>query len=270
MSWNKDVSSKELFLEGLKSLRKGVLLMIIASVVGALAVGLALWLFVVWLTPLHVAVPTPQWGIVPPEATKAPEKLLEELLAQTPYVVALGIPLLVMMLVAVALAIVGLWALFVPGAKKLGRASAEFGTASTLIWIGYFWGVLVLVVAPFAGLGCIICFALARNVPAVLSATVGTLIGVFVGAVLVLIGFIGSIVLAFKLYELERDSLYLAATISLIASLVLSFGGLVPYAGPLISIVASALGFIALILLYAALGGSIARASSTTVLPVVS
>jgi hypothetical protein len=270
LSWNKDVSSKELFLEGLKSLRKGVLLMIIASVVGALAVGLALWLFVVWLTPLHVAIPTPRWGIVPPEATKAPEKLLEELLAQTPYVVALGVPLLVMMLVAVALAIVGLWALFVPGAKKLGRASAEFGTASTLIWIGYFWGVLVLVVAPFAGLACIVCFALVRNVLAVLSVTVGTLIGVFVGAVLALIGFIGSIVLAFKLYELERDSLYLAVAISSIASLVLSFGGLVPYAGPLISIAASALGFIALILLYAALGGSIARASSTTVLPVVS
>jgi hypothetical protein len=85
-----------------------------------------------------------------------------------------------------------------------------------------------------------------------------------------LIGFIGSIALAFKLYELERDSLYLAAAISLIASLVLSFGGLVPYAGPLISIAASALGFIALILLYAALGGSIARASSTTTPPALS
>lgn len=266
MSWIQDVSSKALFLEGLKSLRKGTLLMIIAGVVGILAIGLALSLFVIWLTPLHVAVPTPQWGIVPPEAMRVPE----ELLAQIPYVVAFGIPLLVMMLAATALAIVGLWAFFVPGARKLGRASAEFGTASMLIWIGYFWGALVLVVAPFAGLGCIICFALVQNVSAVLSATVGTLIGVFVGAVLALIGFIGSIVLAFKLYELERDSLYLAAAVSSIASLVLSFGGLVPYAGPLISIAASALGFIALILLYAALGGSIARASSTTALPAVS
>ena len=139
-----------------------------------------------------------------------------------------------------------------------------------LIWIGYFWGILVLVVAPFAGLGGIICFALVRNAPAVLSATVGTLIGVFVGALLTLIGFIGSIVLAFKLYKLERDSLYLAAAVSSIASLVLSFGRLVSYAGPLISIASSALGFIALILLYPALGRSIARASSTTTLPALS
>jgi len=68
-----------------------------------------------------------------------------------------------------------------------------------------------------------------------------------VGAVLTLIGFVGSILLAFKLYELERDSLYLVAVILMIASSLLSFAGLIPYVGSLISIASLVAGFVSLI-----------------------
>jgi len=84
-----------------------------------------------------------------------------------------------------------------------------------------------------------------------------------VGAVLVLIGFVGSIMLAFKLYELERDSLYLVVAILMIASLALSFAGLIPYVGSSISMT-SLVADLALILLYVALGRSIDRAVNLT------
>ena len=238
--------------------------MIIANIVSVLAIGLALWLLIAWLAPLPITIPEPQWGVTPPGATEILRGPLGELLARAPHIVALGVIVLVLVLAAGALAIVGLWALFVPGARKLGRASTELSTASTLIWIGYFWGVLVLIIALFAGLGGIVCFALIQNVPAIFSTLMGTGLGVLMGAVLVLIGFVGSIVLAFKLYELERDPLYLAAAILMIASLALSFAGLIPYVGSFISIASLVADFIALILLYAALGESIERTTSST------
>jgi len=80
----------------------------------------------------------------------------------------------------------------------------------------------------------------------------------------VLIGFVGSIVLAFKLYELERDPLYLVVAILMIASLALSFAGFILYVGPLISIASLVADFIALMLLYVALGRSIDRAAGLT------
>ncbi len=233
--------------------------MIIADVVGTLALGIALWSLIAWLIPPHTV---PQWGVGPPRAIEVPRRAPEELLAQAHYVVALGV-VLALTLAAGALALVGLWALFVPGARKLGRASPEFRTASTLIWIGYFWGVLVFVIALFAGLGCVVYLALIQS-PAVLLAVVGVGVGVLVGAALVLIGLTGSIALVYKLYKLERVSLYLAAAILLIASLVLSFAGLVPNIGTFISIASSVMGFVALILLYAALGTSIERVASST------
>jgi uncharacterized protein YybS (DUF2232 family) len=264
LSWIRDAGSRRLFLEGLRSARDGVLLMIIADIVSILAISLALWLLIAWLLPLPRAIPGLRWGVAPPGAAGVSWRPLEELLARAPYIATLGIIVLVLLLAAGALAIVGLWALFVPGARKLGRASAELSTASTLIWIGYFWGVLVLIVALFAGFGCVVCFALLQNFPAIISALVGTGAGALVGAVLAFIGFVGSILLVFKLYELERDSPYLVAVILMITSLVLSFAGLMPYVGSLISIASLVAGFVSLILLYVALGRSIDRAASLT------
>jgi len=60
--------------------------MIIANIVGALAIGLVLWSLIAWLVPSSVAIPRPRWGAAPPEATSIPRELLEELLARMSHI----------------------------------------------------------------------------------------------------------------------------------------------------------------------------------------
>jgi len=94
--------------------------MIIAHIAGTSAIGLALRPPIAWLLPSPITIPGPRWGIAPPETREISRELLEELLTRAPHIVALGALILVLVLAAGALAVVGLWALFVPGARKLG------------------------------------------------------------------------------------------------------------------------------------------------------
>jgi hypothetical protein len=130
--------------------------------------------------------------------------------------------LIIALLVSVALYLLGLWGNFVPGVRMLGELNEEFRTASTLVHLGFIWGVIL----GFFG---------------VLTAPIGIPI-LIIGAVLVLIGYIGLITLGFKLHDHEGDGLYFAAAITFIIGIVF----------PVLQII----GFI---FLYVALGRSIKR-----------
>jgi hypothetical protein len=143
-------------------------------------------------------------------------------------VLGLVIALIVLLIVGGVIALIGLWGKFIPGVEKLAVINPEFGTSRTLIKIGLFWGIILLIVGAL---------------------TLIILVGVFIiiiAAILLLIGYIGLIILGFKLNELEKNTLYLVAAILFIIGIFIG--------------VASFVGWI---LLYVALGDSIRKATGT-------
>lgn len=131
---------------------------------------------------------------------------------------------LALLIIGAVLALVGFYARFVPGVGELARARPEFGTASSLIKVGYLGGLILLVIS------------------AVLLVVLVGVVLILVGLVFLLVGHIGAAVLCFKLNDVYRSSLYLAAGILLIVSIFIPI-----------------LGFVSWILLYVALGDTIGR-----------
>lgn len=129
-----------------------------------------------------------------------------------------------LMIVGGLLALVGFYARFVPGAGELARVRPEFGTASALVKVGYLGGLIAILVGA-----------------ALLVVLIGLPLLV-VGAVLLLLGHVGAALLSFKMHDVYGNSLYLAA------------GVLV-----LLSVVFPILAFIVWVLLYVALGETIGK-----------
>ncbi len=141
-------------------------------------------------------------------------------------VLGLVIALIVLLIIGGVITLIGLWGKFIPGVEKLAAINPEFGTSRTLIKIGLFWGTILLIVG---------------------AATLIVLIGVFIiiiAAILLLIGYIGLVILGFKLNELEKNTLYLVAAILFIIGIFIGIAS-----------------FVGWILLYVALGDSIRRAT---------
>jgi uncharacterized membrane protein len=141
-------------------------------------------------------------------------------------VLGLVIALIVLLIIGGVITLIGLWGKFIPGVEKLAAINPEFGTSRTLIKIGLFWGTILLIVG---------------------AATLIVLIGVFIiiiAAILLLVGYIGLIILGFKLNELEKNTLYLVAAILFIIGIFIGIAS-----------------FVGWILLYVALGDSIRRAT---------
>jgi hypothetical protein len=205
--------------------------------------------------------PTPEY---PPQIP--PPEELERIIHALERVLPIAILILALLLATFILELIGLWGFFVPGASKVGRANPEFSTASTLIKIGYFWGYLIGIILGVVFVGLIIYSIILRSFALFILSLMGVSIGAIIVAILVLIGYIGLILLAYKFYELEKISLYLAVFILLILSLVFSFMSFIPYVG-VVSLLAGVLDFIAWILLYVALGESIRRASTAQAPP---
>ena len=261
--------ARDLYLEGLRRLRRGVLLVIIGNVVGVVAAALIFALLIVF-TPvafgasfavreeivIHPSPPTP------PRVERPLERFLEELL-KAPHVLALGVATVVLIISSLIINLVGLWRYFVPGARTLAKARVEFGTASTMIWIGYLIGYLLYLVILILGLVVVAYLALTGSLVGAMMALVGLFIGLLIAGILMLIGVIGHLILLFKLHDIEKSTLYLVAAILMIISLVGMFVSVIPYTGGLIAIATSILGFISLILQYVALGESIRRAQTT-------
>ncbi|MEM2006135.1 MAG: DUF973 family protein [Sulfolobales archaeon] len=134
---------------------------------------------------------------------------------------------LALLVIGAVIALVGFYAKFVPGVGELARARPEFGTASSLIKVGYIGGLILLVV------GAVLLIVL-----------VGVIL-ILVGLVFLLVGHIGAAILCFKLSDAYRNSLYLAAGIILVVSVIFPI-----------------LGVVSWILLYIALGDTISRLQS--------
>ncbi|MEM0326714.1 MAG: hypothetical protein QW733_06770 [Desulfurococcaceae archaeon] len=138
-----------------------------------------------------------------------------------------------MIIVAGIITLIGLWKDFLPGVDMLASVNPEFSTSRTLLKLGYFWGIILAIV----------------SVP-LLFVLVG-IVTLFISAILIFLGHIGLIILAFKLMDLEGETLYLV--IGILAILGIIF--------PILTAVA-------LILLYVALGSSIAKRQKLSTLQV--
>ncbi|MGC9181684.1 DUF973 family protein [Thermogladius sp.] len=133
--------------------------------------------------------------------------------------------MVVVVIVGAIIALVGLWGYFVPGVKKLAETNPELSTAATLIRVGLFYGLILLLIGAL-----LIVFIIGIPI-------------VFIGVILIIIGYIGLIILSFKLNDVEKNALYLAAGILFIIAIFVSLAA-----------------FVAWILLYVALGDSIKKA----------
>jgi len=135
-------------------------------------------------------------------------------------------------LVGVVVAFIAFYSYLRPGALILREADQRYSTAATLINIGYFWGLILLII----------------GIPLLLI-VIGVVL-LIIGEILLLIGKIGVIILAFNLHDAEKNTLYLVAGILFI-----------------IGIFVDLLTPIAWILMYVALGESIARHASSMPTP---
>jgi uncharacterized membrane protein len=137
------------------------------------------------------------------------------------------VPLAIFLLIGAIISLIGLWGKFIPGVKKLANVNPEFSTSSTFVNLGLFWGTLLMLIGAL---------------------TVMIVVGVFImmiSFILIILGYIGILLLCFKLNDFEKNSLYLAAGILF-----------------LIGIIFPILDFVAWILLYIALGESLRKANS--------
>ncbi|MEM0247378.1 MAG: DUF973 family protein [Desulfurococcaceae archaeon] len=200
--------SSDRLVEAYGLMRTGILCMLVAAIM--LIAGLmGLLVSFLWLVPPG----RERVGVLPS-------------IPSTVLFTAHFIAFILVLLVGAIIALIGLWGKLLPGMRVLKEVQPDFSTAETLVKLGYFWGLILLVV----------------SIPLV---SFSLIIGVFTGiiaAVLMLIGYIGLIILCFKLKELEREDLYLIAGVLLIIGIFFS-----------IAVV------IALILLYIALGNSIEK-----------
>lgn len=134
--------------------------------------------------------------------------------------------------VGAVLALVGFYSKFIPGAGNLARANPEFTTSSTLIKIGYLWGLVLTIVGV------------------VLTVFLVGIFLVLAGVILIVLGYIGVVIMCFKLNDIYRNTLYLVAGILFI-----------------IAILVPVLGAISWILLYVALGDTINKIQTATPQP---
>ena len=204
------VASKAGYVDAYRSMREGALYLIIAFLlvsVGTIAVLFSL---------------LPAFFIRPPSIWQYG---LEAALVSLAFVA-------ILVIIGGIIGLIGLWGKFVPGVRRLAGLNPEFGTSSTLIYVGLFWGLILMIIG------------------AVLLLVIVGIFVMIVAAILMILGYVGLIVLGFKLYDVERSGLYLAAGILFIV------GIFVPIAS-----------FIAWILLYVALGESIKRAEAVPAAP---
>lgn len=144
-----------------------------------------------------------------------------------------AVAIIVVLIIGAIIALIGLWGKFIPGVERLASLNPEFSTAKTLIKIGLFWGIILLIIGVVT-----------------LIILIGLII-VIIAFILISVGDIGLAILAFKHYNLEQDSLYLAIGILFLLIAVMLF----------ISGTAWFLGWLSL---YIALGDSIRRVTGAT------
>ncbi|MFN3268088.1 MAG: DUF973 family protein, partial [Zestosphaera sp.] len=140
----------------------------------------------------------------------------------------------ILIIIGGIIALIGLFSRFIPGVRDLANANPKFSTASTLIRIGYIWGLILLIIGLILAIFII-------GIPILL-----------VGAILLLIGLIGTIVLCFKLKDVYQNSLYLVAGIFFILYIFITMSRI-------LSVFTAIPEIIGWILIYIALGDTIRK-----------
>lgn len=206
--------SGDALVDAYRGMRKGVLYMFIAWIVFAASI-------IIFIMSLFAVVFTAPRTIF---AGRELGPVIAVITALLPFIVAI--------VAAAIIGLVGLWGKFIPGVKKLANVNPEFSTSATLIRIGLFWGLILLLIG-----GVLTVFL------------IGVLI-IIVALVLILIGDIGLIILSFKLNDFEKNTLYLVAGILFIIGIFIPIASIVGW-----------------ILMYIALGDSIRKRSIATPTP---
>jgi len=233
----------EIAVRGLEDIRSAALLIIISSILGivSLAIGLGLILAAIG-------------GALLPGATGI-GRLVQALSALLGAITAF----MILLIVGLILGLVAIFAKLIPGLGKLRQWRAELSTAHTLVKIGMVWGLILLLLVIVLGLGVIIASAFVRSLGGVLIGAGLAIILAIIGAILLLVGYIGIIIACFNLNSVFRESMYLVAGVLFIVSLVISFAGILV---PGSSVVSGVLSLIGWILIYVAVPRSIASLRS--------
>ncbi len=138
------------------------------------------------------------------------------------------IPALACAVAGGTLTLVGLYKNFIPGTAELAVNNPNFSTPSTLIKLGYLWGIILILAGS-----------------ALIPTTYGVSLTISaLGIILLILGHIGMTALCLKLNDIEKNTLYLISGILFIVSIL----------APIIAV-------ISLILLYIALGDSVRKYS---------
>jgi len=120
---------------------------------------------------------------------------------------------IVIILVAVVLSIIAVYVKLLSSVRLLKEYDpGRYSSASTLIRIGYVWGLMLALIGLVTAILVIVS-------PIFIFIGLGVTI---VGAILLLIGFIGLIILSFKLHDEFRKDSFLVAAILFIVSIFLS------------------------------------------------
>ena len=211
-------STKTIVIESLDRLRQAALIFIVGSVIGFIGGVIALALV------FHLFV-----GGFPAFETHQ--------IALTAVAISLAVIAL-----AALLAIIAVYGYLVPSAK--GFASwrpTEFSTPSTLISVGYVWGLIIFIIGlVIIGIGLSMA---AHRGPGGASLILAGVAIVIVGGILGLIGRVGLVIMFFKLKDVFNSSTFLVVAILEIIGLIVS---LIPYA----MAVAGVLGLVEWILVY--------------------
>lgn len=194
------VTSRAEYVEVYRRMREGILFLIIASLL--IGIGTMVTLFSVF--SVFFARPHGPGAII-----------------------AFLVVLAILIVIGGIIWLIGMWGKFIPGVRRLRELNPEFETASTLVYVGLFWGIILMIIGAL-----------------LLIVIVGFFI-IIVAAILLILGYVGIIILGFKLHDMEKNTLYLVAAILFI-----------------IGIFVPILSFVAWILLYIALGDSIRKAET--------
>lgn len=238
------MSTASEYARAFKDMKDGVLLIIVASVVGVVVAVALLLAFFATLFSVAVAPAPPPVG-------------------QADILFVLGSALIMVVagaLACVVVALVAIYAKFLPGVSRLARLDPDYSTPSTLMKIGYYVGLPLDLVGLLVIVATLVSAKEATHPGQLFAGLVAGGIAVIVGVILLIIASIGLIILCFKLGDKERISEYKTAGVLLIVGFVLGF---IPYVG----VVGGILDLIALVLLYMSLSKSLRKYTGTAEQP---
>ena len=228
-SYTPTLERREPLIRGLEKLRTASILQIVSTII--IFVPLVfLYISVFALAGSGAAV-----GVTPPANSPQPRMPLMTLIGAG----ISAISLLGVVIAGVVLGLVAIYLYLVPAFREFEKFSSEdFGTASTMVRVGYVWGLILLLI----GLVVLVIGAAASSSGIIILGALGLVVGI----VLLIIGEIGMIMGMFNLNSVLRESMFLVAGILFI-----------------VSIFAGILGFIAWIFVYIGADNQFKKLSST-------